>query len=80
MRRRYAGIRGGTREETFLGEQVVVGGDVVVAIDGRPVTDADTLVRIVTSELRPGATTTLSIVRDGRRRRITLTLAARSAR
>ena len=75
-----AGIRGGTGEETFLGEQVVTGGDVVVAINGRPVTDADTLVRIITSDLRPGSAARLTIVRDGRRRRITVTLAARPGR
>ena len=75
-----AGIRGGTKEETFLGEQVVAGGDVIVAIDGREVRDADSLVRIVTSELQPGSAVELTVVRDGRRRRITLTLASRAAR
>jgi 2-alkenal reductase len=75
-----AGIRGGTRHETFLGQSVVAGGDVIVALDGQPVNDADALVRIVTSRLRPGERAVLTVVRDGRRRSVSITLAARPPR
>jgi S1-C subfamily serine protease len=75
-----AGVRGGTRHETFLGEAVIAGGDVVVALDGRPVADADALVRIVTNTLQPGAQATLTIVRDGRRRTVSIRLGSRPAR
>jgi S1-C subfamily serine protease len=75
-----AGLRGGNRPETFLGESVVAGGDVIVALAGRPVTDADALVRIVTNILRPGQAATVAYVRGGRRRTATLHLVARPAR
>jgi S1-C subfamily serine protease len=75
-----AGIRGGTRRETFLGEEIVAGGDVIVAIDGRPVVDADALVRIVTNLHSPGDRVTLTVLRDGRRRSVALVLAARPTR
>ena len=74
-----AGVRGGTREEQFQGETVTAGGDVIVAVNGRPVADAADLVRIVTN-FRPGQTAVFSIVRASGRRTIAVTLAARSPR
>jgi 2-alkenal reductase len=74
-----AGLRGGTREEQFQGQTLTAGGDVIVAVDGRPVADAAGLVRIVTN-LRPGQTAVFSVVRASGRRTIAVTLAARSPR
>jgi len=75
-----AGVRGGTREEQFQGESVVGGGDVVVAVAGRPVGGAEALVRIVTNSLRPGQTVPFRIVRRGRRLTVTVRLTARQPR
>jgi S1-C subfamily serine protease len=75
-----AGIRGGTRQEQFQGQTVTAGGDVVVAVDGRPVASAADLVRIVTNDLRPGQTALFSVVRTSGRRAIAVTLTARSPR
>jgi 2-alkenal reductase len=74
-----AGLRGGTRAEQFQGETVAAGGDVIVAVDGLPVTDAAGLVRIVTN-LRPGQTAIFTVVRASGRRAIAVTLAARTPR
>ena len=74
-----AGLRGGTREVGFLGETHLAGGDVVLAFAGRPIADADALVRIVTS-LEPGARVRVVVLRDGARRTLHLTLASRPAR
>jgi S1-C subfamily serine protease len=75
-----AGIRGGGRQETYLGEAVVAGGDVIVSIGGRPVADASDLVNIVTNDLRAGATVTVRLVRGGDTRTVSLRLAARPSR
>ena len=75
-----AGLRGGTKQESFLGESIVAGGDVVLAIDGRPVTGADDLVRIVTNHLQPGDTARVLILRGGRRRTLSIRLISRPAR
>jgi 2-alkenal reductase len=72
-----AGLRGGTAESQFQGEVVVAGGDVVVAISGRPVANADDLVRIVTNDLRPGQTAVFTILRDGRRHSVAVHLGSR---
>ena len=71
-----AGLRGGTRQESFLGETISRGGDVITAVDGRPVLDADALVRIVTS-LRPGRTVSFAVVRGARRLTLPVTLGSR---
>lgn len=62
-----AGMRGGTRRIVFQGREVTVGGDVVVAVGGRPVRSGDDLVRIVTNDLRPGETVVFTVVRGSRR-------------
>jgi S1-C subfamily serine protease len=74
-----AGLRGGTRQEQFQGETITAGGDVIVAVNGRPVEDAAALVRIVTT-LRPGETAIFTVVRGTARRPVAVTLAARSPR
>ncbi len=73
-----AGLRGGDREVDVLGlRQLATGGDVIVAINGTPVRRADDVVRIVSSSLEPGDVATFTIVRDGQRKQVAVTLAER---
>jgi len=74
---RKAGMRGGTRRIVFQGREVTVGGDVVVAVGGRPVRSGDDLVRIVTNDLRPGETVVFTVVRGLRRLDLRLTVGER---
>ena len=74
-----AGLRGGTTQEPFLGETIWRGGDVVTAVNGTPVLDANGLVRIVTS-LEPGTTARFAIVRRDGRHVVPVELGARAAR
>jgi 2-alkenal reductase len=69
-----AGLRGGSGEGDFNGATFTSGGDVLVAVDGRAVRSASDVVRIVTSRLRPGQTSTFTIFRDGRRRSVQVVL------
>jgi S1-C subfamily serine protease len=75
-----AGLRGGSHDEQFQGEPIAVGGDVILAVAGRRVTGADTLVRIVTNTLRPGQRVPFRILRAGRERTLTVGLTARAPR
>jgi S1-C subfamily serine protease len=72
-----AGIRGGTRSQEFEGQELTVGGDVVVAVDGIPVESADDVVRIVATRLRPGQTAAFTLVRAGVRRTVAVRLGTR---
>jgi S1-C subfamily serine protease len=72
-----AGFRAGSKERTVLGREVLAGGDVIVEIDGRPVRHADDVVRIVSFELKPNDVTVFTIVRNGHRQKIAVTLGER---
>jgi S1-C subfamily serine protease len=72
-----AGLRGGSDERDFNGLAFTRGGDVIVAIAGRPVRSAADVVRAVTERLRPGQTVTFTIFRGGSRRAVRVTLADR---
>jgi 2-alkenal reductase len=73
-----AGLHGGSKSVRVLGYSTLKsGGDVIVAIDGRPVRSADDVVRIVSFALRPGAVATFTIVRGATRRTVAVTLGDR---
>jgi S1-C subfamily serine protease len=62
-----AGLHGGSKEQEFTGIAFRPGGDLIVAIDGRPVERAEDVVRVVTERLLPGQTTKLTILRGKQR-------------
>jgi S1-C subfamily serine protease len=73
----HAGFRGGNSEVDVLGIQnLVTGGDVIAAINGIPVDRADDVVRIVSS-LQPKDVAVFTIVRDGQRKKLAVTLGER---
>jgi 2-alkenal reductase len=73
----HAGFRGGNSEVDVLGIQnLITGGDVIVAINGIPVDRADDVVRIVSS-LQPNDVAVFTIVRDGQRKKLAVTLGER---
>lgn len=74
-----AGLRGGSRRASYNGIDVMLGGDLVVAIAGAPVRDADDVGRIVSSSLLPGQRVPFTVVRDGRRVRVVVTVGDRPA-
>jgi S1-C subfamily serine protease len=73
-----AHLRGGSRLVDVLGIQdLKIGGDVIVAIDGQPVQSADDVVRIVSFSLKPNDVAVFTVVRDGQRKRIPVRMAER---
>ncbi|NOX63729.1 MAG: PDZ domain-containing protein [Chloroflexi bacterium] len=72
-----AGLRGGDREVTLEGVDFLVGGDVIVAIDDRPVKVFDDLLAYLGRYTEPGMEITLTILRDGEIMRMPLTLEPR---
>ena len=71
-----AGVRGGNVSVIVQGEEYLVGGDILTAIEGTSVrTHQDYLAKVKT--LRPGQRVRLTIMREGQRRELTLTVAER---
>jgi S1-C subfamily serine protease len=75
-----AGLRGSDQETTLDGQTVKVGGDVIIAIEGQPVKTFDDLVAYLMGSTTVDQTVTLTILRDGKRQDVQVTLAARPAR
>jgi S1-C subfamily serine protease len=69
-----AGLRGPTRSVIVERRyQLGVGGDLIIAIDGQPVDGQDALRRTL-NQKRPGETMVLTIFRDNRTMKVTVTL------
>jgi len=71
-----AGLRGSYKPVTIQGQQLLVGGDTIVAWDGRPVTQMEELKASV-SEAHVGQEVTLTVLRDGEQIQVRVTLEAR---
>jgi S1-C subfamily serine protease len=71
-----AGLHGASDESTFQLQRVKTGGDVIVAVDGKPVLANNDLSELVASH-EPGDTVTLAVLRDGERHEVKMTLGAR---
>jgi S1-C subfamily serine protease len=61
-----AGIRGGTKSVLAGLQELRIGGDVVTAIDGKPITSQLDL-NLYLNRDNPGETVTLTIIRDGKK-------------
>jgi S1-C subfamily serine protease len=73
-----AGLQGSSGEDTFQLQQVKTGGDVVVAVDGKPVLQNNDLSELVAAH-KPGDTVTLEVIRDGKSTNVDVTLGSRPA-
>ena len=71
-----AGLHASTGTKTVDGVEVPTGGDVIVAVDGDPVTSSAQLQSAVDAK-QPGDTMRLTVERGGKRRTIEVTLAER---
>jgi serine protease Do len=72
-----ADLRGSDRTITVDGEELRVGGDVIVAIDGQPVESFDDLTTYLVRSTEVGQEITLTILRDGRERQVEIALGER---
>jgi S1-C subfamily serine protease len=73
-----AGLKGSTGEDTFQLQRVKTGGDLVIAVDGKPVLQNNDLSELIAAH-KPGDTVTLDIVRDGNKESVDVTLGSRPA-
>jgi S1-C subfamily serine protease len=70
-----AGLQAGSQESAITG--LPAGGDLIVAIDGRPVKTYDDLMRYLITQKSPGDEVVLTVLRGEERLEISLTLAKR---
>ena len=71
-----AGLKGGTQQVVIGNAIVIIGGDVVVGVDGRRITTSDELRRL-TRKRRPGDMMRLEILRQGKQEDVAVKLGER---
>jgi 2-alkenal reductase len=72
-----AGLRGGSRQEIFRGHRILLGGDIITAIDGVPVDSFEAMLEYLAANARAGQQVMLTINRDGEVMDVPLTLGSR---
>jgi S1-C subfamily serine protease len=72
-----AGLKGSDRQVTIDGRQVSVGGDVIIAIDGRTIKTMDELISYLARNTEVGQQVVLTVLREGRPMDLSVTLEAR---
>ena len=73
-----AGLRESNRTITLEGVQLPLGGDVIVAIEGAPISEMEDLIAYLTGRTRPGDEVTLDVIREeGERGQVVVTLGKR---
>jgi len=72
-----AGLHGATQEVIVGNRRLLVGGDVILRVDGKPVSDWDAFDDDLELHKRPGDTLTLTILRNGKQQTLRVRLAAK---
>jgi 2-alkenal reductase len=72
-----AGLRGGDRREDYGGLPLLLGGDIITAVNGEPVRDGNELISYLELETSVGDTVTMTVVREGQEQQLEMTLGAR---
>jgi S1-C subfamily serine protease len=73
-----AGLRGATEQATIQGQTVPAGGDIITAIDGSEIAGMEDVISTVNAA-KPGDELTLTVIRDGERQDLKVTLGERPA-
>jgi len=72
-----AGIRGGDRIVRLGNARILLGGDIITAINGEPVPDFQELTVYLETQTRVGDTVEVALIRDGKEQNVQVTLGER---
>ena len=72
-----AGLKPSTTPKTLDGEDINVGGDIIIAVDGVPIHHFEDLLAYLFSKTDVGQTITVTVLRDGQQVDVKITLAER---
>jgi S1-C subfamily serine protease len=72
-----AGLQGGYQQTMVIDEYVIIGGDIIIAIDDNRVINGDYLMSYLESKTVPGQQVTLTVVRDNEMLNVPITLEQR---
>lgn len=72
-----SGLRAGGERSIIGGNSINIGGDVIIAVDGRDVFRLDDIISYIDENKRPADDVVFTVIRDGRERDITVILGVR---
>ncbi len=72
-----AGLRASDRLTVINGAELPVGGDIIVAMNGTPMTGMDDVVAYTVEHTQPGDTVEFTVMRDGKELQMAITMGAR---
>jgi S1-C subfamily serine protease len=73
-----AGIEGGNTSATIEGAEVTLGGDIIVKLDGKPISEMEDLVSVIEGK-KPGEDLEVTVMRGGGEKTVTVKLGNRPA-
>jgi S1-C subfamily serine protease len=68
------GLRGGNQYKAILGDNIIVGGDIIIAINNVRIANTDDLLAYLERYTLPGQTVTFTVVRDATQQDISVTI------
>lgn len=68
------GLKGGTTQVSVLGSRVIIGGDIIIAINGSRITNTDDLLCYLERNTLPGQTASFTVVRNGQTQTVSVTV------
>lgn len=74
-----AGLKAGINQVTIDGNQILVGGDIITAINGQRLVNQDQLSTYLAEKASPGQTITVTVLRNGQTMDLSLVLGTRPA-
>ncbi|MFN8468774.1 MAG: trypsin-like peptidase domain-containing protein [Caldilineaceae bacterium] len=69
-----AGVLGAQRQDVIGNQRVYTGGDILIAVDGQAVSNLDQLESLLEKNYRVGDSVTLTIIREGQTKQVTVEL------
>jgi S1-C subfamily serine protease len=74
-----AGLRGGNQRAQIAGNNVILGGDIIIAIDGVRMANGDDALAYLERYTSPSQTINITIIRNSQSMDIVVTLSARTS-
>jgi S1-C subfamily serine protease len=68
------GLKGGTTQTSILGSTVIIGGDIIIAINGNRITNTDDLLSYLEQHTLPGQTANFTVIRNGQTQTVSVTI------
>lgn len=68
------GLKGGTSQASIFGENVVIGGDIIIGINSATITNTDSLLTYLEENALPGQTLNFTVIRDGNTQTVPVTI------